>query len=85
MSARHEQAIWKNLHGLCAELEDTYGLVAVCSAGVLLLSEMESGDREKLIARARNYEDRPLKKPVQDAVTRAKAVRLSTEKSAKSG
>jgi hypothetical protein len=84
MPAKREQMVRENLWDVCADLEDTYSLIALCSAGILLLSEMTAEQRETAIKRAAKYEGRPLKKPVQDAVTRAKAVRLSTEKPAKS-
>jgi hypothetical protein len=55
MAAKREQIIWKTVWPLAIKLERTYSLKAICSAGVLVLSEMSAEEREKVIERAFIY------------------------------
>jgi hypothetical protein len=59
MSAKREQILWETVWKLSQKLERTYGLKAICSAGVLILSELSAADREKIIERAAIYPHSP--------------------------
>lgn len=55
MAAKREQVVWKNLWDVAASLERKYGLTAVCSAGILVLSHMSAEEREEAIEAANLY------------------------------
>jgi len=59
MSAKREQTVWENLWELTAKMERIYSLKALCSAGILALSELSPAEREAIIERASVYPHSP--------------------------
>jgi hypothetical protein len=59
MAAKREQIILESVWPLAMKLERTYSLKAICSAGVLILSELTAEEREKMIERASIYPHSP--------------------------
>ena len=57
MAAKREQVIWPHLWTLCSELEESYSLTAILSAGLLAFSQMTGDEREPAIKAARRYRE----------------------------
>ncbi len=55
MAAKREQVIWPHLCDLCSDLEESYSLTAILSAGLLVFFQMTGDRREAAIKAARRF------------------------------
>ncbi len=77
MAAKREQVIWDNLWVITERLENKYSLKALCSAGMLVLHEMDAEQRETAIERAFLY---PETAPEIVAAAEARQVKMKRTK-----
>ena len=72
MAAKREQILWPNLWDLSKDLEDTYSLKGIMSAGLLIFSRLTADQREEMVKAAKNYlPDQKADKLISSAGTRS--------------
>jgi hypothetical protein len=62
MSAKRQQMVWSFLWDTLEDLENGHPLVALCSAGILLLSEMSDEQLAQLVKRTKKLRNEYRKK-----------------------